>query len=960
MRLWIDGQCLQTASRLRGIGRYVKELVRAIAENHPEVELLMSFNASMPDEALLARQAVSDIIDPANLHVWHSAVRRGEATEDYTPERRLSELAIAHHVNCLAPDVALSASPFEGAGDLAVPLLPERGCTGPIASIFYDAIPLRYKERYLTHALFRAYYYRRLNAYTGFADNFCISDFSKSELQSIHSGVNAVNIAAGVSRDFSEIAKSASGDHLDLGAFVLYVGGLDWRKNVNAIVRAFGHIDQVWPRNDLKLVVAGDAPARLLNEIVESWKKQGLDSDRLVCLAYVSDKQLVSLYKQARVLVQPSLMEGFGLTALESIYCGTLVVAARAGALPEVVSADELLFDPIEPQQLADLLVRLLRGGTIHSETLLKQLQQHAAQFTWKRSAAVSVERLARLAREEGGRVGVAASRKRIVQILNDSEVDREVAARCLALSEPTSSPRRLLIDATSTVRIDHKSGIQRVVKKTCAALADRALDTTVERIFIFCDDGLGWFAVDGRTLERPQKGQQRPLAVAGDTMLMLDSSWEFHNLYWKDWRACRLRGGEVISCLYDLVPLKMPGMCDPGMPSVFARWFEAALTWSTGFVCISRAVADELLTLLEAIGFPRPMKIGYWQLGADFVGAIEASSIGSDLSPHRPHFLMVGTLEPRKGHRIALDAFDKLWAEGVDAGLTIVGKTGWGVDNLVDRIRRHPELGKRLGWHESVDDAELSRLYSNCDALIAASFAEGFGLPIVEAGHFGKPVLASDIPVFREIGVGAAHTHFFQVGDPTALADTVKDFLNAGRRPTTVAAGSTWPNWAESATQLENVVLGQNWYRLYEPLGKKPFAPLSDLGSVCMAGPLSEAEHAHRLELIEGPYLSEDGLNLKIVVAAANLSNKVWSSVGAQDGPFAVALSYHLCDKDGATMQYDNPKTSIPFVHCPGETIYLAVNVPSSWKDRGAAFVDIELVQGQVGWFGGALRVAL
>ena len=238
MRLWIDGQCLQTPSRLRGIGRYVTELVRAIAENHPEVELLMSFNASMPNEALLAREAVSDIIDPANIHVWHGAVRGGEATEGYTPERRLSELAIAHHVNCLAPDVALSASPFEGVGDLAVPLLPERGCTGPIASIFYDAIPFRYKERYLTHALLSTYYHRRLNAYSGFADNFCISAFSKNELQSVHPGVNAVNIAAGVSRNFSEIAKSVSVDHLDLGAFVLYVGALDWRKNVGAIVQS--------------------------------------------------------------------------------------------------------------------------------------------------------------------------------------------------------------------------------------------------------------------------------------------------------------------------------------------------------------------------------------------------------------------------------------------------------------------------------------------------------------------------------------------------------------------------------------------------------------------------------------------------------------------------------------------------------------------------------------------------
>ena len=140
----------------------------------------------------------------------------------------------------------------------------------------------------------------------------------------------------------------------------------------------------------------------------------------------------------------------------------------------------------------------------------------------------------------------------------------------------------------------------------------------------------------------------------------------------------------------------------------------------------------------------------------------------------------------------------------------------------------------------------------------------------------------------------------------------------------------------------------------------KKPFSPLSDLGLIYMADPLTEADRSHRLELIEGPYSSEDGLNLKIVVAVTNMSSKVWSSVAEQGGAFAVALSYHLYGKDGARIQYDNPRTYIPFVHCPGETIYLAVNVPSSWKGRGAAFVDIELVQGQVGWFGGALRVAL
>ncbi len=176
----------------------------------------------------------------------------------------------------LAPDVALSASPFEGMHDLAVPLLPERGCSLPIASIFYDAIPLRYKETYLTDDLLSNYYQRRLNAYSGFDDNLCISAFSLSELRSFHPRAKAVSIAAGVSQNVSQNTKFISGDHLDFGDFVLYVGALDWRKNIDAIVRAFGYIDKVWPRNGLKLVIAGDAPVKFRDGIVEFWKGWGL------------------------------------------------------------------------------------------------------------------------------------------------------------------------------------------------------------------------------------------------------------------------------------------------------------------------------------------------------------------------------------------------------------------------------------------------------------------------------------------------------------------------------------------------------------------------------------------------------------------------------------------------------------------------------------------------------------
>ncbi|TGV48416.1 glycosyltransferase, partial [Mesorhizobium sp. M2D.F.Ca.ET.160.01.1.1] len=96
--------------------------------------------------------------------------------------------------------------------------------------------------------------------------------------------------------------------------------------------------------------------------------------------------------------------------------------------------------------------------------------------------------------------------------------------------------------------------------------------------------------------------------------------------------------------------------------------------------------------------------KVGYWQLGADFA-TMESppEPIRRSNDAARPRFLMVGTLEPRKGHRVALEAFEALWAEGADAELVIVGKIGWGISHLAHRIRNHAEFGKRLHLHEKV-----------------------------------------------------------------------------------------------------------------------------------------------------------------------------------------------------------------------------------------------------------------
>ena len=177
--------------------------------------------------------------------------------------------------------------------------------------------------------------------------------------------------------------------------------------------------------------------------------------------------------------------------------------------------------------------------------------------------------------------------------------------------------------------------------------------------------------------------------------------------------------------------------------------------------------------------------------------------------------------------------------------------------------------------WRSSTPD---------CDALIAASFAEGFGLPIVEAGHFGKPVIASDIPVFREAGDGAVERRFFPVGSSAELAATVRTFVaDPASKSSQHVANTGWPNWAQSAQELEDVVLGGNWYCNYRPTSERPYASLTDLGRVQMEGPLPLDKRAHRLERIEGPTPVDRGVNLKYVVRVSNFSDEVWSSAGPE-----------------------------------------------------------------------------
>jgi glycosyltransferase involved in cell wall biosynthesis len=134
-------------------------------------------------------------------------------------------------------------------------------------------------------------------------------------------------------------------------------------------------------------------------------------------------------------------------------------------------------------------------------------------------------------------------------------------------------------------------------------------------------------------------------------------------------------------------------------------------------------------------------------------------------------------------------------------------------MEDFAEHVQKHPERDKRLFWFQGISDEMLEQIYRNSRALLAASEGEGFGLPLIEAAQYGIPILARNLPVFRE--VASDHAHYFSGSDETALADALREWLALGEKAP-ASTGIRWYTWQESTRDLLDVVVRERWYRSY------------------------------------------------------------------------------------------------------------------------------------------------
>ncbi len=368
MRVVFDARHLQTVARVRGVGRYTRNLLAAFARRAPDdVEWTLLRLRNFPPA------------DPSPLPAAHRDLRTYRLRRPELSMLALDPLLLSWELAKIHGDV------YHGT-QLDLPAFRRMRAVLTV----HDLAPLRWPEHYL----------RLPHARAGHAWQYALARRADAIIAPSADTRAEVIQRLGVPPDRVQVIPEAVDERFAPpprdGAiaivrrrfgvpsrYVLYVGQFDPRKNMAGLLAAFARAAE--RDAELRLVIVGDL-GRLASFLWAALERGRAPRERVVLTGHVDDATLAALYAGAECLLHAALLEGFGLTPLESLAAGTPVVAYAAGAVVEVVGEAGILVDPARPDSLGDALVALLADeGRLAG--LRARTKSTAARFSWDRAA---------------------------------------------------------------------------------------------------------------------------------------------------------------------------------------------------------------------------------------------------------------------------------------------------------------------------------------------------------------------------------------------------------------------------------------------------------------------------------------------------------------------------------------------------------------------------------------------
>lgn len=268
-------------------------------------------------------------------------------------------------------------------------------------------------------------------------------------------------------------------------------------------------------------------------------------------------------------------------------------------------------------------------------------------------------------------------------------------------------------------------------------------------------------------------------------------------------------KGVKIITHIYDIIPITHPQFCGKDEILNFLDYFGAALDNADEILVNSNATKTFIDDVCQRINH-EAKNVKVVPLGGDFsrkeYAETEVSDEVKQIVNNGKYVLMVGTIEPRKNHKLILDAYDL----GMDENMQVVfaGFVGQGMETLMERIENHPDNRQKI-WHLGhASDADIDYLYKNCFALTYPSYIEGYGLPIIESFARGVMVVAADTPINMEIG--GERALYFKQDDAKDLRNAVngllKDEAKQQMLKDSIQAFEP-PKWESSAIRIAEIL---------------------------------------------------------------------------------------------------------------------------------------------------------
>ncbi|XUU61826.1 glycosyltransferase [Erythrobacter sp. HA6-11] len=267
-------------------------------------------------------------------------------------------------------------------------------------------------------------------------------------------------------------------------------------------------------------------------------------------------------------------------------------------------------------------------------------------------------------------------------------------------------------------------------------------------------------------------------------------------------WRWVGRHAVKPVYLLHDLIPITNPSVTTAHKTARHRGRVESALQQASGIVANSQTTADALANFAEAhqLAMP-PLLVSHIAGGA-------LPSVRPPLTPNDAPFVAVGTVERRKNCGLLLRVWEQLVARLGEScpPLVFAGGLGKGSEEVLFALENKPELSRSVRIESDLDDRSMAKLITGARAVLLPSFAEGYGIPLVEALERGVPVIGSNLASFKELGQGIPT--LLDPNDDQAWIDSVLDFCMQGeeyKRQRIALSGFNPPRWSRHFAMLDS-----------------------------------------------------------------------------------------------------------------------------------------------------------